>query len=125
MFTMSAMSKLPETEPVSTGSAEAFIPFDPTLPRLREAAGSCRGCDLWAHATQTVFGEGPRRAEIMFVGEVPGDLEDRAGHPFVGPAGKLLDTAMLEAGLDRARVYLTKRVPAYLRRLEVRVAGSR
>jgi len=72
-------------------SAADFIPARPTLERLREAAAGCRGCDLWKHATQTVFGEGPRRAEVMLVGEQPGDQEDREGHPFVGPSGRLLD----------------------------------
>lgn len=107
---MSPMTKLREPEPVSTGSAADFIPPNPTLPRLREAARACRGCNLWVNATQTVFGEGPGRADVMFVGEAPGDLEDRAGHPFVGPAGKLLDTAMLEAEIDRTRVYVTNSV---------------
>lgn len=104
------MTKLREPEPVSTGSAADFIPPNPTLPRLRDAARTCRGCDLWVNATQTVFGEGPSLAEVMFVGEAPGDLEDRAGHPFVGPAGKLLDTAMVEAEIDRTRVYVTNSV---------------
>lgn len=104
------MTKLRELEPVSTGSAADFIPPNPTLPKLREAARSCRGCNLWVNATQTVFGEGLSSADVMFVGEAPGDLEDRAGHPFVGPAGKLLDTAMLEAGIDRTRVYVTNSV---------------
>jgi len=107
---MSPMTKLREPEPVSTGSAADFIPSNPTLPTLREAARSCRGCDLWVNATQTVFGEGPGSADVIFVGEAPGDLEDRAGHPFVGPAGKLLDTAMREAGIDRTRVYVTNSV---------------
>jgi uracil-DNA glycosylase len=107
---MSPMTKLREPEPVSTGSAADFIPPNPTLPKLREAAQSCRGCDLWASATQTVFGEGASPAEVMFVGEAPGDLEDRAGHPFVGPAGKLLDQSLLEAGIDRTRVYVTNSV---------------
>jgi DNA polymerase len=74
---------------------------------VREAAKSCRACHLYEHATQTVFGEGPARAKVMMVGEQPGDAEDLAGHPFVGPAGKLLDRALAEAGLDRRRVYLT------------------
>jgi uracil-DNA glycosylase family protein len=104
------MTKLREPEPVSTGSAADFIPRNPSLPKLREAARTCRGCDLWVNATQTVFGEGPSPADVIFVGEVPGDLEDRAGHPFVGPAGKLLDTAMLEAEIDRTRVYVTNSV---------------
>lgn len=104
------MTKLREPKPASTGSAADFIPPNPTLPKLREAARSCRGCDLWVNATQTVFGEGQSPADVMFVGEAPGDLEDRAGHPFVGPAGKLLDTAMLEAGIDRTQVYVTNSV---------------
>jgi uracil-DNA glycosylase family protein len=95
---------------VATGSAADFIPPKPTLPKLREAARSCRGCHLWMHATQTVFGEGPRTAEVMLVGEQPGDLEDRAGHPFVGPAGKLLDSALVQAGIDRTKVYVTNSV---------------
>jgi DNA polymerase len=68
---------------------------------------TCRACNLWKRGTQTVFGEGPERAEVMFIGEQPGDHEDLAGHPFVGPAGKLLDRALAEAGIDRARVYVT------------------
>jgi DNA polymerase len=107
---MSPMTKLREPGPVATGSAADFIPPKPTLPKLREAARRCRGCNLWVNATQTVFGEGESPAELMFVGEAPGDMEDRAGHPFVGPAGKLLDRAMLEAGIDRSRVYLTNSV---------------
>jgi uracil-DNA glycosylase len=95
---------------VATGSAADFIPPRPTLAKLREAARGCRGCHLWMHATQTVFGEGPRTAEVILVGEQPGDLEDRAGHPFVGPAGKLLDTALMQAGIDRTRVYVTNSV---------------
>ncbi|HEX6434264.1 MAG TPA: UdgX family uracil-DNA binding protein [Gemmatimonadales bacterium] len=96
--------------PLSTGSAADFIPPDPTLPRLREAAARCRGCDLWVNATQTVFGEGPRSAEVMLVGEQPGDQEDRQGHPFVGPAGRLLDEGLKQAGIDRSRVYVTNAV---------------
>jgi uracil-DNA glycosylase len=96
--------------PIATGSAADFIPPKPTLPRLREAAAGCRGCHLWINATQTVFGEGPRTAEVMLVGEQPGDLEDRSGHPFVGPAGKLLDSALVQAGIDRSRVYVTNSV---------------
>ena len=96
-------------EPV-TGSAADFIPPRPTLPRLREAAADCRGCPLWLPATQTVFGEGPASATAMFVGEQPGDQEDRAGHPFVGPSGRLLDEALEDAGIDRRRVYVTNAV---------------
>jgi uracil-DNA glycosylase family protein len=83
------------------------MPERPTLPSLREASADCKACDLYLRGTQTVFGEGPGRAEVMFVGEQPGDAEDVAGHPFVGPAGKLLDRAMAEAGLDRGVVYVT------------------
>lgn len=79
----------------------------PSLPALREAARSCQACGLYRRATQTVFGEGPRDAEVMLVGEQPGDREDVEGHPFVGPAGGLLDRALAEAGIDRARVYVT------------------
>jgi uracil-DNA glycosylase len=96
--------------PISTGSAADFIPPSPTLPRLREAAAGCRGCDLWVNATQTVFGEGPRSAEVMLVGEQPGDQEDRQGHPFVGPAGRLLDEGLEQAGIDRSQVYVTNAV---------------
>jgi DNA polymerase len=79
----------------------------PSLSKVRAASKSCRNCDLWKHATQTVFGEGPERARIMLVGEQPGNEEDLAGHPFVGPAGKLLDRALQEAGIDRRIVYVT------------------
>ena len=95
---------------VATGSAADFIPPDPTLPKLRAAAMTCRGCHLWTLGTQTVFGEGPKRARVMIVGEQPGDQEDRAGHPFVGPSGKLLDRALDEAGIDRGEVYVTNAV---------------
>jgi uracil-DNA glycosylase len=81
-----------------------------TLDGLRGEAASCRACPLWKNATQTVFGEGPPDAEIMFVGEQPGDKEDREGRPFVGPAGLLLDRALAEAGVDRRRVYVTNAV---------------
>ena len=104
------MTQLRAGTTVATGSAADFIPPRPTLAKLREAARGCRGCHLWMHATQTVFGEGPRTAEVILVGEQPGDLEDRAGHPFVGPAGKLLDTALMQAGIDRTRVYVTNSV---------------
>jgi DNA polymerase len=88
-------------------SAADFIPAKPTLTRARAAAKGCTGCDLYKHATQTVFGEGPRQAALMLVGEQPGDAEDRAGRPFVGPSGHLLDRALGEAGIDRAAVYVT------------------
>jgi DNA polymerase len=88
-------------------SAADFLPERRTLPALREAAAGCKGCRLYANATQTVFGEGPRTAEVVMVGEVPGDREDLAGKPFVGPAGRLLDEALEEAGIDRRKVYVT------------------
>ncbi len=78
-----------------------------TIAELRTAARDCRACDLYKMATQMVFGEGPSKAQIMFVGEQPGDQEDRAGHPFVGPAGKLLDEALEQVGIGRSRVYVT------------------
>ena len=90
--------------------ATAFIPETRSLKALREAAAGCRGCPLYAPATQTVFGEGLRRAELMLVGEMPGDREDRAGRPFVGPAGRLLDRALERAGIDRADAYVTNAV---------------
>ena len=104
------MTRLRTGTPIATGSAADFIPPKPTLAKLREAARGCQGCNLWLPATQTVFGEGPLTAEVMLVGEQPGDLEDRAGHPFVGPAGKLLDTALMQAGIDRTKVYVTNSV---------------
>ena len=90
--------------------ASAFVPDNPTLQSLREAAAGCRGCDLWRDATQTVFGEGSAGAEIVMIGEQPGDKEDLAGRPFVGPAGRLLDEALDEAGIDRTAVYVTNTV---------------
>ena len=89
-------------EPVSD-----LLPDRPTLNAVREVAAGCKACDLYKRGTQTVFGEGPRRAEVMLVGEQPGDAEDLAGHPFVGPAGKLLDRALEDAGIDRRLVYVT------------------
>lgn len=78
-----------------------------SLAALRRSSQDCRACDLWKHATQTVFGEGPARAKMMLVGEQPGDQEDVSGHPFVGPAGKLLDEALTAAGIERSEVYVT------------------
>jgi DNA polymerase len=88
-------------------SAAEFIPERPTLKKLREAAAGCRGCNLYKGPIQTVFGEGPATAELMLVGEVPGDREDKEGHPFVGPAGRELDKALEAAGIAREDVYLT------------------
>jgi uracil-DNA glycosylase len=90
--------------------ATELIPERPTLPRLREAAAGCRACGLWRLGTQTVFGAGRARADVMLVGEQPGDQEDRAGEPFVGPAGRLLDRALEEAGIDRDDAYVTNAV---------------
>ena len=88
------------------------------LDRLREDAADCRMCDLWQDATQTVFGEGRASAEVMVVGEQPGDVEDKQGKPFVGPAGRLLDRAFEEAGIDRTKVYVTNAVKHF--RFELR-----
>ena len=90
-----------------TGSAAPYVPERPTLPRLREAAAGCKGCHLWERGTQTVFGEGAASSTVMLVGEQPGDQEDLAGRPFVGPAGRLLDEALEEAGIDRRAAYVT------------------
>ena len=91
----------------SQGSAEEFFPERKSLKAFRDAAADCQACDLWKHGTQTVFGEGARGAEVLLVGEQPGNEEDLAGQPFVGPAGRLLDDALLEAGIDRAKTYVT------------------
>lgn len=91
-------------------SAADFLPPRLTLPALRDAARGCQGCDLYRRATQTVFGEGMRRATLMFVGEQPGDAEDREGRPFVGPAGRMLDDVLDEVGIDRTHVYVTNAV---------------
>ncbi len=88
-------------------TAAAFLPLDHTLPKLREAALGCKGCELWKSGTQTVFGEGRPRANVVMVGEQPGDKEDLQGKPFVGPAGAVLDKALIAAGIDRHEVYLT------------------
>ena len=88
-------------------SAAEFVPDRPTLSKARDAAKDCRGCHLWKIGTQTVFGEGAKRADLMLVGEQPGNEEDLSGHPFVGPAGKLLDRALADAGIDRTLVYVT------------------
>jgi DNA polymerase len=91
-------------------SAADLVPSRPTLPNLREAAADCRACPLWEGATQTVFGAGGRNSTAMFVGEQPGDREDREGAPFVGPAGRLLDEALQLAGIDRRAAYVTNAV---------------
>jgi DNA polymerase len=91
-------------------SAEEFLPPRLNLTAMRDAVQHCRGCDLYKNATQAVFGEGATHASVILVGEVPGDEEDKQGHPFVGPAGRLLDAALEEAGFDRDEVYITNAV---------------
>ncbi|MDB5335102.1 MAG: transcriptional regulator, Fis family [Planctomycetaceae bacterium] len=91
-------------------SAADYLPAELTLESLRTAASKCEGCDLYVRATQTVFGSGPAPAALMFIGEAPGEKEDDAGQPFVGPAGKLLDDAFTAAGINRNEVYLTNTV---------------
>jgi DNA polymerase len=91
-------------------TAAAFVPDTRSMSALREAVQGCRGCPLYANATQAVFGEGLKTSDVMLVGEQPGDQEDRAGAPFVGPAGKLLDRALDEAGIDRRKAYVTNAV---------------
>ncbi len=90
-----------------SGTAAELVPARGDLDGVRRAALGCRACDLWRNATQTVFGEGPSRARLMLVGEQPGDKEDLAGAPFVGPAGTVLDSALDEAGIDREQVFVT------------------
>jgi uracil-DNA glycosylase family protein len=92
---------------VEIETAAPLIPPRPTLPKLRDVAAECKACHLWKLGTQTVFGEGRAKSLIMFVGEQPGDKEDLAGRPFVGPAGALFDQALEEASIDRAKVYVT------------------
>jgi uracil-DNA glycosylase family protein len=91
-------------------TAAPLVPESESLPKLRKAAADCQACDLWKTGTQTVFGEGAASAEIVFVGEQPGDKEDLAGRPFVGPAGRVLDEALEAAGIDRSLAYVTNAV---------------
>jgi uracil-DNA glycosylase family protein len=91
-------------------STGLFSPLNGNLEDLKKAAKDCKACDLWKHATQTVFGEGTSTAKIMLIGEQPGDQEDLKGRPFVGPAGKLLDAALAEAGIERKKVFVTNAV---------------
>jgi uracil-DNA glycosylase len=95
------------TRKASDSAANDLIPPRPTLTALKNAAAHCKACDLWEKGTQTVFGEGGRRARVMFVGEQPGNEEDLTGKPFVGPAGRLFDNALEEAGIDRKQTYVT------------------
>ncbi len=105
-----AEGRVTEMARSQTTSAAPFIPATRALSQLREAAPGCRGCDLYQHATQVVFGEGPSDAKVVMVGEQPGDEEDTKGHPFIGPAGRLLSKAMHESGLDREKIYVTNAV---------------
>src|SRR5438128_2355948 len=113
-------------------SAADFLPEDISMSSLAEAAATCEGCDIYKNATQTVFGEGKAGAKIVLIGEQPGDQEDRTGHPFVGPAGRLLDEALAEAGIDRGLAYVTnvvkhfkwKPAPRGKRRLHERPKAS-
>ena len=100
------MTQLPLTGEETSG-ADALIPEKATLPRLREAAADCKACPLWKSGTQTVFGEGLKRARLMLIGEQPGDREDIEGHPFVGPAGRILDKALEQAKIERGDAYVT------------------
>jgi len=95
---------MPKTEP---STAAELIPPNADLDTLRKSAADCQACDLWKLGTQTVFGEGTRRASLLFVGEQPGNEEDLSGRPFVGPAGRVLATALEEAGIPREKVYIT------------------
>jgi uracil-DNA glycosylase len=110
-------------------TAAAWVKIGAPVSELREGAKICEGCDLYEHSTQTVFGEGPSNAKVVFVGEQPGDEEDLQGRPFVGPAGKLLDKALAEAGLDRAHIYITNAVkhfkfePRGKRRIHSKASG--
>src|SRR5213595_2654181 len=92
------------------GTAAALIPERPSLKKLREAAAGCKACPLWETGTQTVFGDGAAHAEVVFVGEQPGDQEDKQGRPFVGPAGRVLDEGLERAGIDRSKTYVTNAV---------------
>ena len=99
---------MPSRTPKTT--AAPWVPDHGGLAELQRASKDCRGCDLWRHATRTVFGEGPAHPDVFFVGEQPGDKEDLAGHPFVGPAGRVLDEALAAVGIDRRRTYVTNAV---------------
>src|SRR5947208_12470617 len=107
---MAVRARLPRPSPDEVPGAEAFLPVKHTLPALRAAIPSCRGCTLYKNATQAVFGEGLASSKVMLIGEVPGDYEDLAGKPFVGPSGRLLDEALALATIPRAEVYVTNAV---------------
>lgn len=112
-------------EPHGSGSASDFIPNDASLPILRDAVQHCQGCGLYAFATQAVFGAGPTDAQVMLVGEQPGDREDVEGAPFVGPAGQLLDRALVDAGIDRSAVYVTNIVKHFKWKHRGHIPGKR
>jgi uracil-DNA glycosylase family protein len=120
---MLATTKRPRATTSEPWTAAPFVPERHSLKLLRDAARGCRGCPLWKSGTQTVFGEGPASARVVMLGEQPGDREDIEGRPFVGPAGRLLDQALVAAGIDRGDVYVTNAVkhfkwePAGKRRL--------
>jgi uracil-DNA glycosylase len=105
-----ADTSLPSAASASKNPAEPPVPIAKSIDDARNRAKNCEACDLYKNATQTVFGEGVRKPRILFVGEQPGDQEDRQGRPFVGPAGKLLDTALEQAGIDRNKTYVTNAV---------------
>jgi uracil-DNA glycosylase len=107
---------------MAVAGAREFVPDTDQLSKLADAVQGCKGCDLYLDADQAVFGEGSFHAQVMLVGEVPGDQEDRQGKPFVGPAGRLLDKALVEAGIDRKRVYVTNAVKHFK---FTRAAGSK
>jgi uracil-DNA glycosylase family protein len=115
---------------IASASAPQLFPQAESLDELRDRAKHCKACDLWRNATQTVFGEGAEHPKIMFVGEQPGDQEDLQGRPFVGPAGKLLDSALQESGVDREKTYITNAVkhfkwePRGKRRIHKKPSGS-
>ncbi len=126
MYSMDPQHETGESAlPQGTGSARDFMPEDASLPVLRDAVQRCQGCGLYAYATQAVFGEGPRRAAVMLVGEQPGDREDVQGAPFVGPAGQLLDRALVAAGIDRSTVYVTTLVKHFKWKRVGHVPGKR
>lgn len=102
-----ARSRVTKPSPDEVPGAEEFLPVRKTLPALRTAVQGCRGCTLYRHATQAVFGEGSAASRVMLIGEVPGDREDLVGKPFVGPAGKLLDEALAQGGIPRDEAYVT------------------
>lgn len=114
----------------NTDTAASLIPPEAGIEALRKISAGCNACPLWKTGTQTVFGEGPVTAQIIFVGEQPGDREDRTGHPFVGPAGGVLDKALAEAGIDREQVYVTnvvkhfKWVPSGKKRIHAKPRAS-